>query len=528
MNPAEIIIGLIFVATVLSAVAQRVGVAYPIVLMVGGLLLSLFPALPQVQLDPEVVFLVFIPPLVYLPASQVGLLDVRSSWFPILMLSVGLVLVSLIGVATVAQSSIPGFTWPTAFLLAAIVAPTDMIAVMAITRHSPLPRQVERTLNGESLFNDVVAFVAYKIALRSVSEAYFARETFLEFTWDVLAGVAAGLVIGQLAIWVRRRVRDPAINSAASLLTAFAAYLTGEAVGASGVLATVTAGLCVGRELSRILEPEVRQTTFSFWSGLNFILEGLAFILIGLELRPTLAQLSETSPWQLMQAAALVIGAVVLLRVIWVAGIFTCRRIVRRVLKLPADQTNWRHAAIVSWAGPRGVESLAAAIGIPLLLPDGTTPFPQREMILFLSFSVILFTLLVQGGTLPRLIRWLHLPPDGSEKHEENLAHVAAAQAALIVLNQPMQCQSEEEFAQLVVQLRHYYEQRLRHYQSAAAETNQSPDYEILMTSNALRLRILNAEREAVIQLRDQGIIGNSVLRRLERSLDFEQIRLTS
>eukprot|EP00456_Euglypha_rotunda_P023876 TRINITY_DN196_c3_g2_i3.p1 TRINITY_DN196_c3_g2~~TRINITY_DN196_c3_g2_i3.p1 ORF type:complete len:527 (+),score=92.64 TRINITY_DN196_c3_g2_i3:367-1947(+) len=524
MNPAEIVIGLIFVATVLSAVAQRVGVAYPIVLMLGGLLISLVPAMPPVQLDPEVVFLVFIPPLVYWPASQVGLLDVRSSWFPILMLSVGLVLVSIAGVAAVTHYTIAGFTWPMSFLLGAIVAPTDMIAVVAVTRHSPLPRQVERILDGESLFNDVVAFVAYKMALLSViGNTRLPHGTFVEFTWNLLAGIAAGLVVGQLAIWIRRRVQDSAISSAASLLTSFAAYLCGEAVGASGVLATVTAGLCVGRSISQILEPEVRQSTFSFWGGLNFILEGLCFVLIGLELRPTLAHLSQYPVGKLVLNAVLVIGAVVLLRLIWVAGTLAGRRFTQWACKMHPYQSNWRHAAIVGWAGPRGVESLAAAIGIPLLLNDGTSPFPQREMILFLSFSVIVFTLLIQGGTLPWLIQWLKLPPDGSERREESIAHLAAAQAALNVLNQPIQ--TGEELTELIPQLRAVYEHRIRYYETAGTGNHQ-PEARLFTTSNALLVEILHAQREAIIQLRDQGTIGNSVLRRVERYIDFEEIRL--
>lgn len=525
MNPAEMIIGLIFVATVLSAVAQRVGVAYPIVLMLGGLLISLFPAMPSVQLDPDVVFLVFIPPLVYWPASQVGLMDVRANWFPIVMLSVGLVIVSLLGVATVTYYAIPGFSWATSFLLAAIVAPTDMIAVSAVTRHAPLPRQVDRILDGESLFNDVVAFVAYKTALLSViGRTSASHGTVIDFAWNLLAGVAAGVVVGQLAIWIRRRVQDPAINSAASLLTSFAAYLSGEALEASGVLATVTAGICVGRSLSRILEPDVRQSSFSFWGGLNFILEGLAFVLIGLELRPTLMQLSEYSAWQLLQYALVVIGAVVLLRLIWVAGTLAGRRLVQKIFNLRSYQSDWRHAAIVGWAGPRGVESLAAAIGLPLLLKDGITPFPQRGLILFLSFSVIVFTLLIQGGSLPWLIRWLNLPPDSAERGEENLAHLAAAQAALSVLNQPMH--TCPECTELVPQLRATYERRVHYYQTIATGTHDAPEARILMTSNALRLEILHAQREAIIQLRDQGTIGNSVLRRVERYLDFEEIRL--
>ncbi len=526
MSVIEIIIGLVFVATVVSALAQRVGISYPIALMLGGLLLSLIPSIPTIQLDPNVIFLVFIPPLVYLPASQVRLIDIQKSWFPILMLSVGLVLVTLFAVAAVTHYAIPGYGWSASFLLAAIIAPTDMIAVLAVTRRSPLPRAVERVLDGESLFNDVVAFVAYKISLLAVlTNAYFPLATFVEFIWDLVAGIAAGLAVGYLSIWVRHRVQDPAVSSAASLLTSFAAYLGGEALGASGVLATVTAGLCVGRELSRILQPEARQGSFSFWGGVNFMLEGLAFVLIGLELRPTLQQLSQRSYSELIGDATVVIATVVLVRLVWVAAIFSLRHAVLALFQKDNRQSNWRHAAIVAWAGPRGVESLAAAIGIPLLIKDGTTGFPQREMTIFLSFSVIVFTLLVQGGTLSWLIRWLNLPPDHTESQEENLARLAASQAALDVLSNANSV--SEEMVDQIQQLRRYYEHRVQFYLSTQAEMDHPLEVTSFKSSNDFLLTILHAKREAVLKLRDQGLISNSVLRHVERSFDYEQMRLS-
>ena len=366
MNPVEIVIGLMFVATLLAAVAQRVGIAYPIVLVLGGLLVSFVPGMPLIHLDPEVILLVFIPPLVYLPASQVALKDFRSSWFPISMLSIGLVLVTVFGIATLVHFTIPHFGWSSAFVLAAVVAPTDMIAVSAIIRRTPVPHGVAKILDGESLFNDVIAFVAYKIAVRAVlSHSVSWMGTLGEFIWDLLAGIAAGLIVGQLAIWSRRRVHDPAINTAISLLTSFAAYLVGEAFQASGVLATVTAGLLVGRSLSRILEPEARQGTFSFWSGLNFILEGLAFVLIGLELRPILSVLTPYSAQTLIGSAALICAGVILLRLVWVGGSVVFRMLARRALGMPPFQTSWKNALIVGWSGARGVDSLAAALGIP-------------------------------------------------------------------------------------------------------------------------------------------------------------------
>ncbi|WP_010584607.1 Na+/H+ antiporter [Schlesneria paludicola] len=527
MNPVEVVIGLIFVATVLAAVAQRVGVAYPIVLVLGGLLVSFLPGIPLIHLDPEVVLLVFIPPLVYLPASQVALMDFRTSWFPISMLSIGLVLVTLFGIAGLVHLAMPQFAWSSAFVLAAVVAPTDMIAVNAIIRRTPIPHSVARILDGESLFNDVIAFVAYKIAVRAVLHHSFSfAGTLAEFTWDSVAGVAAGLLIGQLAIWSRRRVHDPAINAAISLLTSFAAYLTGEALQASGVLATVTAGLWVGRSLSRILEPETRQGSFSFWAGLNFILEGLAFVLIGLELRPILAELAPYSTTILVGLAVLISAGVILLRLLWIGAAFAVRLLVRRVLGMPSFQGSWKNALIIGWSGARGVDSLAAALGIPLLLADRLTPFPDRALILYLSFVVILVTLLLQGATLPVLIRWLTVSIDDAEAEESRFANIATVQAALRVLEQAQP--ASDDLRDLTRHLQRTYENRLTHLQTSSKAVTENSPAQIIASATSLRLAILKAKRETLIELRDQGRISNTVLRRIERSLDFEEIQLSS
>jgi CPA1 family monovalent cation:H+ antiporter len=525
INPAEVVVGMIFVASILAAVAQRLGVPYPTVLVVGGLLLSIVPGLPTVRLPPEVVFLVFIPPLIYLPATQVALLDFRSSWQPVLLLSIGLVLFTLFALAALIQAAIPGFTWPTAFVLSAIVAPTDTIAVNAIARHSPIPHSVNTILLGESLFNDVVALVAYKVALAAVATGLFSvSTTLLEFFWNWGAGITVGLLVGQLAVAARRRVHDPAISSALSLVTAFAAFIAGETVNASGVVATVAAGLYVGRSWSVIMAPEIRQGASAFWSGLNFILEGLAFVLIGLELRPIVASLAEIPIAALIRDAALVSLAVIALRLVWVSTATALQILFHRDLVPNAARWPWKHAAIVGWAGIRGVDSLAAALAIPITLTDGATPFPQRGLILFLAFSVILVTLVVQGSTLSWLFRALGVPYDGIVDREEAVARLAAAHAALDELQHVES--STEVRAEMIASLRELYARRAKQLQAwtddaGERRTSRSPDL-----TNALARRLLHVERATILRLRDEGAIGSAALHRIERSLDFEELRL--
>jgi CPA1 family monovalent cation:H+ antiporter len=523
LNPAEIVIGLIFVASILAALAQRAAVPYPTVLVLGGLLLSVVPGLPTVRLPPDVAFLVFVPPLVYLPAAQVALLDFRSSWRPIVMLSIGLVLFTMGALAALIRACIPGFDWSTALVLAAIVAPTDTIAVSAIARRVPIPHAVSTILTGESLFNDVVALVAYKMAIAAVMTGLFSiSTTMLELLWNAGGGIAVGLLVGQVAVWARRQVQDPAISSALSLVTAFAAYLGGEMVHASGVLATVTAGLYVGRSLSTILEPEVRQGTSSFWSGLNFMLEGLAFVLIGLELRPIMASLDQVPLVTLARYAALISGAAILLRFVWVA-LSTALRLLFHHEAL-AVRSLWKHAAVVGWAGMRGVDSLAAALSIPLVLPDGITAFPQRGLILFLAFSVILATLVLQGSTLSRLIRLLGLAADGVVEREEAMARLAATEAALRELREVEAHHAATK--EMIAHLRDLYEHRAAYLRARLHCGDDIAASEFLDTSNSLMRRMLRVEREAVLRLRDEGAIGSTALHRVERSLDFDELRL--
>lgn len=522
MNAVEIAIGLILVAVVLATAAQRLGVPYPTVLVLGGLALGFVPGLPHVQIPPNIAFLVFIPPLVYQVASQFALRELRQHRWPIFRLSIGLVLINLLCVAGVAHWGIDGFSWSAAFVLAAVVTPTDTAAVSAVTRALPVPRRVERILEGESLFNDVVALVAYQQAVKAVVTGSFsAGGAGSELVWDAVGGACVGLAVGALATWVRRRVHDPAINTAASLLTPFTAYLGAELVGGSGVVATVVTGLYVGHVLLPSLRAVERVQAVSFWAGTRFILEGLAFVLIGFQLRLAGEQLANESPAGLLRNCLLICAATVAVRVVWMFAWAGLTRLGRRAAGAPHPPLG--HSVLLAWAGMRGVDSLAAALALPLVLADGA-PFPQRNLILLVSFSVILTTLVVQGLTLPVLIRRLGLPADESTRLEELRIRMSAAEAALERIEEL--ASTAETSPEVVNNLRELYRLRIRQYHAGLDFAGEHPASSAIDDAYCLMMELLRTERQVVIAFWAAGLISDDARQRVERAMDYEELKL--
>jgi monovalent cation/hydrogen antiporter len=525
MNPAELIIGLILAAAILATLARRVGIPYPVLLVLGGLVLGFMPGLPAVRIEPKVVFLVFIPPLVYIAAAGVAVRDFRSNLRPILFLAVGLVLATLAVVAGVTTWCVDDFGWATAFVLAAVIGPTDTVAVNAVAAEMPMPRRAGAILEGESLVNDIVALVAYKLAVDAVTTGVvsYAGAAFM-LIWGSSAGILVGLLVGALSAWARSQIKgDPTVSIIVSLLTGFAAFLAAEAISASGILATVTAGLYVGRRLSKIFTPAGRVQAFSFWATVTFLLEGLAFVLIGLELRTIMEDLADFPPATLLTYGALVSGTVIVLRLAAVFAIAYGPPWLSRRIRVQERYPPWRHVFLVGWAGMRGVDSLAASLALPFTLADGT-PFPQRNLILFLSFSVIFSTLVLQGLTLPLLIRRFHFQEDRSEETEEAQARLKAARAALERLADPEVVADAPP--ELVALVRAFYERRL---QSEQAELCRACDTAADAAINAFRRvrgEMLRTERQVILELHQADMISTDVLRRIERSFDYEEIRL--
>jgi CPA1 family monovalent cation:H+ antiporter len=525
MELVEILLALMLAMAVLATIARKVGIAYPVLLVLGGLVLGLVPGLPAFHPEPDIIFLVFLPPLVYVAASTTAVRDLRFNLRPILFLSVGLVLFSVLVVAGVAYETSAGLGWPAAFVLATIVAPTDTVAVTAITDRLSLPRRIVTILEGESLINDAAALVAYRTAVTLVrtGSEFAPGETLWFFVKASVGGVVIGVVAGRLAVWVRRRLEDPAVNLTASLLTPFLAYLPAEALGVSGILATVAAGLMVGRHLPEILDAETRLQNRVFWDMLVFLLNGLAFILIGLQLRTIVGELDDYSALKLFGYAAAVSGAVILARMVWVFPATYLPRWLVRWIRERDPAPSWRGVTLVAWSGMRGVDSLAAALAVPLFLANGE-PFPQRNLILFLSFAVILATLVVQGLTLPWLIRLLGVADSGVAEIEENQARYAAARAALEKLES---LAPQSGVPPLVLeQLRDFYGHQADRYLARFDPHDDGARENHVSTVHRLKRNLLDAQRAQLVKLRNREAISDDVLRRILRDLDLEELRL--
>jgi CPA1 family monovalent cation:H+ antiporter len=523
MAQIELVLGLLVVVAALGIAARLVKVPYPIVLVIGGLLIGLVPGLPVVVLQPDLVFLLFLPPLLYIAAFFTSVRDFKEQVQPILRLAVGLVLATTVVVAIIAHAFLPDLGWALAFALGAIVSPTDAVAATAIFRQVGVPRRLLTVLEGESMLNDATGLVTYRVAVAAaVGGSFSMTQAGLQFVFVSVLGIAIGLAVGWVIARVRKLLRDPPIEITLSLLTPYAAYLPAEAVGASGVLSVVASGVYLGRLAPRIMDADTRVQGRAVWDTLVFVLNGLVFVLIGLQMPSIVAGLRSRPIGGLVELTVLVCLSVVAIRFLWVF-LTDLSRLLRR------DPNAWREDVVLSWAGMRGVLSLAAALALPFALGSGDR-LPQRDLLIFLTVCVILVTLVGQGLTLPWLLRALHLRSDGIEAHEEAFARDVATRAA----QDRIEALAEEwpGHLPLIDTLRAQYEHRLSHI----GEHGHEPDgrhpvldrehEQELIEHRAIRHAVIEAERAAVLELRDMGQINDDVLRSLERELDLEELRM--
>lgn len=513
-----LLLGLLLAATGLALVARRLRIPDPILLVLGGLGLALVPNLPRVELEPDIVFLLFLPPILYAAGYFTSIREFKANLRAILLLSIALVLFTTLVVAVTVRALDPSLTWPTAFALGAIVAPPDAVAATAIFRRLGVPRRIVTLLEGESLVNDATALVALNTAIAaSVAGAAFSvagatREFVVVAVGGVAMGVVAGIVVGRVV----RRIEDPVLGIVLTLLVPALVFLPAELIGVSGVLAVVVAGLIAGRQSNWVLSSAQRVQGQAAWSTTLFVIHGLVFILIGLQLSPVIDGLGDDPPGQLAMLAAGAILATIGARLVWVPAASGVARFVAARTGRPDPYPEPRNTVVVAWAGMRGVVSLAAALALP-------ATFPDRELILFLTFCVILATLVVQGLTLPLVIRALRLTADGDGDAEERVARRRAIEAALEQIERLRT--TWPEHLPLVDQLRVQYEHRLEHIEPQEGEPRDEAERELL-EHRIMRREVIDAERAAVVALRDRGVIGDEALRRIERDLDLEELRL--
>jgi monovalent cation/hydrogen antiporter len=511
----EIIFVLLTFVAAITLAARRIGIPYPILMVLGGLVLGAIPGLPRVELDPEIVLLVFLPPILF-SAAYLG--SPRELWRnvrPISLLAFGLVLTTTAAVAIVMMVLVPSIGWPAAIALGAIVSPPDAIAATAIAQRLGLPRRLVTILEGESLVNDATALVTYRLAVTAIGLASVSfGGAAVAFVTVALGGLAFGLAVGFAVTWVLNRIDDPPVEVLISVIAPFAAYLPAEEFRVSGVLAAVTAGLILGSRAPRVLSSDTRILGSSTWQMITFVVNGLAFILIGLQLPAVLEAISDLSAGELLGLAAAVCLTVVVVRLLWVFPATYLPRILIPGLASRDPAPPAGTVLILGWAGMRGAVSLAAALALP-------SDVPQRDLLIFLTFAVIVVTLVGQGLTLPWLIRRVGLGDDGSVEHEELHAREAAAEAALARLEE---LRAEVPgHVPLIEQLREQYLHRTEHYERAH-DPEAEPDEEE-RDHQAIRAAVLDAERYSIIDLRDRGVIGDETLRRVERDIDLEAVR---
>jgi Na+/H+ antiporter len=502
----------------LSILARLVRVPYPILLVLGGLVLGFVPGMPAVELPPELVLVAFLPPLLYWSGFFSSPRDLRADARAISLAAVGLVLATTGAVAVVVHAVVDGLSWPAAFALGAIVSPTDPLAATAIARRLGVPRRLITILEGESLVNDATALIAYRFAVAAaVSGSFVIWQAGLRFLVGATGGVLVGLLVGWLVAEVRRRLDDPVVEIVISVVTGYVAYLPAEQLGVSGVLAAVTAGLYVGWRAPELASPSTRLLGFSFWEVMVYLANAVLFILVGLQLQPILSALGGTAVAVLVGQAALVSAVVIAVRLGWV---FTVPYLVRLLDRRPSQmlrRAGARERLVIGWSGMRGAVSLAAALALP-------EDFPMRNLILFLTFAVILATLVLQGLTLPTLIRRLRVTGDGAEEQEELRARMAATKAALDRLDEL----AGEDWTRddTVARLHGLFEFRRRRLKARAGIWEDDGAEDRSLAYQRLVHELLLAQRQAIVRLRNQGAISNDVMHRIERELDLEDIRL--
>jgi monovalent cation/hydrogen antiporter len=520
VGKTELILICLVAVALVALLARKIRVPYPILLTCGGVLLALVPGLPAIQLEPQLVFNLFLPPLIYPAAVFTSWRDFRINLRPILFLAIVLVLLTMIATAYLFHVS-TGLPLAVAFVFGAIISPPDAVAALSVTQSLRVPRRIIVILEGESLVNDATAFISFRFAVAAVLTGSFSLgQASLRFLLVATGGICVGLAVGWLATQVQKRLDDPTVQTMFSLLTPYLAYFSGEALHVSGILAVVIAGIYYGWRAPRILSGRMRLQALPVWEMVVFILNGVLFMLVGLQLPQIMHSLAPGSATQVAKLTLLVVFVIVLVRFGWMFGAYLPRLLsgkFRRKNRIP-----WQHTALIAWIGMRGADSLAGALAIPFVLRNGE-PFPGRDLILLVTFCVIFGTLVLQGLTLTPLVHWLGVVDDHVTEKEERLARLKANEAALARLEELES--SNRARPQSVERLRSEYEDRIRQLRVEAPDEERisrlySRDFE------ELAREMLQTERDTVIALRNEEAINDQALRRIQRDIDLAEARL--
>ncbi len=520
-----VLLGVLLGVALLLVLAYRARMPYPILLVAGGAALGFFPGLPSVEIDPDLVLVIFLPPLLYAAAFFSSLRDLRDNLRPIGLLAIGLVVFTTLLVGLVAHAVVDDLSWAGAFTLGAVLSPTDPVAASAIAARAGAPRRFVTIVEGEALVNDATALIAYKVAVAAVVTGSFSLvNAGGEFVLNAVAGVGIGIAMGAVVAWVRRATDDAPTEITISLLTPYFAYLPAEALGVSAVLAAVTSGIWLGWRSPELITPATRLQAFSVWEVLVFILNAALFVLVGLQLRTVVEHISDDySASDLVLWAAVIAAAVIVVRFLWVFPATYLPRLLSRREREREPMPPPKNVLLVAWTGMRGAVSLAAALAIPLTV-DGGGPFPARDLIIFLVYTTILITILGEGLTLAPLIRVLGIEDDGMEEQLEVKARVKAAKRAIARVDELVgEDWVREETAG---RMRGLYEFRIRRFRARFDDDDDGSIEDGSLAYQRLRREVLEAERAEIVRLRNDGFINDQIMHRIERDLDLEDTRL--
>lgn len=532
MHNFEITIFILGILIAILAVADKLRLPNPVILVVTGLSIGFIPSLPALTLNPEVVFLLFLPPILYDAASNTSWHDFRSEIRPISILAIALVLFTTTAVALASHFLIPGFSWPLAFVLGAIVSPPDAVAATSIIKGLGLNKRVITILEGESLVNDASALIAYRFAIAAIGTGSFVFwKAGLDFLLIGTGGILIGVATGYLLSLLHKRIlNNSIISTSLTLLTPFISYLIAERMHASGVLSVVSTGLMISWRAPESFSYQTRIRNRAVWDTMIFLLNGFIFILIGLQLRSILADLGTYDIGKLIYYG-FVIGAVTIaVRILWVFGaayspIAGGRKKDRE--QGPGDNKDlWKNVLIVAWTGTRGVVSLATALALPLTLGNNIL-FPQRSLILFLAFVVIFLTLVIQGLSLPLLIKMLAVKITADSSTEERTLRLLIANSVINFIEQDFPRVISEPLKMQIS--RRYIETRdalskepKDHTDDRTAESASLQDPSVLSAQKEIN----NFQRQLLIRFHREGVFNQASVRRLEQELDHDELQL--
>ncbi len=526
--------GIIFVITilvVLSAVSRRIRLPYPVMMVTAGLAVGFIPTLPDLSLNPDAIFSVFLPPLLFESALKTSWNEFRAAIKPITALAVSLVFITTISVAIAAKWLIPGFSWPLAFVLGAIVSPPDAVAATGITRGLGLGKQVTTILEGESLINDAAALITYRYAVIAIATGTFIFwQAGLDFIILFAGGITAGIISGMLFAAIHKRIKNNAIvNTSLNLLIPFISYLAAERLQVSGVLAVVAAGLVIAHQAPEIFNYDTRLRTRAVWDTIIFLLNGFIFILMGMQLPAILKSLNGYTVLQLVGYGIAISSVTIIIRIIWVFAGVSAQKLLTKWSSGSEENTGpdlWKNVLIIAWTGTRGVVSLATALALPLVLYNGKL-LAERPLIIFLAFMVIFATFIIQGMSLPLLIKLLKIRKDSNVSREEKELQLVMTERIIAFITNDLQLVISDKIREDIITQYESFAKKLEYDIAHPATSNLSSADLLREPVNQLlsaQIEIVMFRRQLLLQFHKEAIFSDDVIRKYERDMDMEEM----